>query len=504
MTRRQKILAAGIVLLLLALVFWRQGKHSQDSNTLITPPGAIESAPNAPLALPVGGKAIVPITPAKQSSTASASSSAPTPTPTTLPQVLPQNPTGSSSSAVFVVPAGQEGMHRELIPRDISIVRVYYEQEIVAPGTRFGFDINGSGFNEAFYNIITIDADALDVEVKDLRLVTANQIHGEIEVGRDATTQYIYPKVLIRHLPVFKAVEPFGVVRPREVLDIQLVSIDESGQSGRFDVITNLTPADMKRFRVTPSTDKLEIANLTAKLPHHIEGLMEISKGLTNGQYGLSAYLGSHELFRKDPLVDVVRPNVGRTGSVENLKIGEPARRPGDSFQVTMRGSGFSPSDARWVTAQISKININTSTVAYVSAGRMELTFQLPDSTPMGVYGITVFNRGKEVHKQDAVFIVVPPNWLAGVRSAQPLRPGSSGLLQIQGRDLSSAFVQELQITMDDPGITLSPLRLQDPFTIAADVQIAKTVAPGDYILHITRQGKAVQLPRGSIIKVTQ
>src|SRR5437660_1539498 len=89
----------------------------------------------------------------------------------------------------FVVPPGQEGMHRELIPQNINIVRCYYDLEVVAPGTTFGFDINGSGFDEAFYKIITVDPDALDITVKNLRLVTANQIHGQIVLGAAATTQ---------------------------------------------------------------------------------------------------------------------------------------------------------------------------------------------------------------------------------------------------------------------------------------------------------------------------
>src|ERR1051325_9478415 len=134
----------------------------------------------------------------------------------------------------FVVPPGQEGMHRELIPKNITIERMYYDLDVVGPNTTFGFDINGSGFDESFYKIISVDPDALDVTVKNLRLVTANQIHGQIEVGSEATTQYLNPKVIIKALPVFRAPEPFGVVRPGEVLDVELTSIDETGQWGRF------------------------------------------------------------------------------------------------------------------------------------------------------------------------------------------------------------------------------------------------------------------------------
>jgi len=129
-------------------------------------------------------------------------------------------PTKEQQNATFVVPPGQEGMHRELIPKNINIVKCYYDLDVVAPGTTFGFDIDGSGFDEAFYKIISVDPDALDVTVKNVTLVTANQIHGQIEVVSEATTQYIHPKVIIRSLPVFRAPDPFGVVRHGEVLDI--------------------------------------------------------------------------------------------------------------------------------------------------------------------------------------------------------------------------------------------------------------------------------------------
>src|ERR1019366_9325578 len=156
----------------------------------------------------------------------------------------------SEQPGTFVVPLGQEGMHRELIPENIHIERCYYDQEVVAPGTTFGFDINGSGFDEAFYKIISVDPDALDVTVKNLRLVTANQIHGQIEVGPEATTQYLHPMIVIRGLPVFRAPEPFGVVRPGEVLDMMLTSIDETGQWGHFRVITNLDARLYSKFRL--------------------------------------------------------------------------------------------------------------------------------------------------------------------------------------------------------------------------------------------------------------
>lgn len=500
MTRITKIILALLALLAVAMVVLSRGCGK--SRTSETP--SLEDLPLEPVAPPSPAPTMSEPTSASPKTQPAVASvpkhTAPVPTPP-LRVISPPPP---PSAPTPQVPAGQEGMHRELIPREITIVRCYYDETIVGPGMRFGFDINGSGFNEAFYRIIEVDPDALDVTVENLRLVTANQIHGEIVVGSEATTQYIHPKILIRHLPVFRAPDPFGVVRPNEVLDIQLLSIDESGQSGRFDVITNLTEANLKRLRIVPSTDKLNVSSILPNLPFHVVGVMQIGQGLTNGQYGLTAYMGNRVVFKKDPLVDVVKPNVGKSGSIDSLKAAEPAHRPNDIFTVSLRGSGFTQSDSRLLSARTNKMGINSSTVTYVSGGRMEITFQLPENAAEGLYGVSVFQNGKEIYQQDRVFAVVPANWLSGVQLQRPLGPGTSGTLHIKGRDITAAYVQGLEIAVEEKGLQLSPLRLQDASTIAADLQVDASVAPGDYLMHVSHQGKLLKLPRGSLIKITR
>src|SRR5882672_842627 len=221
----------------------------------------------------------------------------------TSSDILPK----TEQPATFVIP-GQEGMHQELIPKNITIVHASYDLDVVAPGTTFSFDIIGSGFDEAFYKIITVDPDALDVTVKNLRLVTPNQIRGQIEVGSEATTQYIHPLVVIRALPVFRAPDPFGVVRPGEVLDMMLTSIDDTGQWGHFRVITNLNERLYEKFRLVPTNPLLEVSNLKTQYPFYVNGVVMIGQGLKHGHYGLIAYMGKREIFRQDPLVDVVKP----------------------------------------------------------------------------------------------------------------------------------------------------------------------------------------------------
>jgi len=103
-------------------------------------------------------------------------------------------------------------LHKELIPKNIEIVRCYYSQEIAPPGTTFGFDINGSGFTSEFEKMIRVEAGHDEVTIKNMHLVTANQLHGDMMVGSGAPTGFVYPRVLIKGLPVFRAPDPFAAV----------------------------------------------------------------------------------------------------------------------------------------------------------------------------------------------------------------------------------------------------------------------------------------------------
>src|SRR5438477_585277 len=79
-------------------------------------------------------------------------------------------------------------------------------------------------------------------------------------------TGFVYPRVLIKALPVFSAPDPFAVVRKGEVLTVFFISMEENGRGGRFRVITNLDDAMAKSFRIDPSTPGIEISELTPQL----------------------------------------------------------------------------------------------------------------------------------------------------------------------------------------------------------------------------------------------
>ena len=522
---RQKIVVIAIVLLFILLLFVRMWRHRRIEGF-----GTTESR-NHPVAIPMTSTGVVMSTTpvagswsgsatAKKPGASSVTSHAPSDvedheknkipavpmiplekplTPATTAQTIPTMP----PTPVIEIPAGQEGMHRELIPRNISIERCYYTEEVVNPGTQFYFDFNGSGFDSSFYRSITVDADALDVEVRDLRLVTANQIQGLMVVGDAATTQYIHPKIFIHGLPVFRAPQPFGVVRRGDVLDINLTSIDESGQWGKFRVITNLDNALYDRIKVEPTSAHLETSNIKPLLPFYVDGTIEIAPGLSSGSYGLRVLMGTHEIFRKQPLVDVVRPNVGKSGSIENVEAKELAHRPGDTVDFDIEGSGFLPTQTASLSAKIDNVDAPPAVFTYVSPGKYTMSLIAPTTITKGVYGITIKHKNAVVFHKKSGFAIVPPNWVSQVRLTQPLSPGKSGQIQVVGRDLSADFMSTLHLEVDESRLKLTPLRLQDNRTLVADLDVAADVAPGDYIIHVYAGDKELRLPRGNIIKIT-
>ena len=208
MNRSERTVLVVLLLLLLAgLLFWRVGS------------GPKAPAPNPAEVKPSSATVPSPLAAAPKEKPKSA---LPTTTPTGAP-----------------VPPKLE-LHKELIPKNIEIVRCYYTQEVAPPGTTFGFDINGSGFTSEFEKMIKVESGHEHVDIQNLHLITTNQIHGDMKVGAKARTGFVYPRVLIKGLPVFRAPDPFAVVRKGEVLTVFFISMEENGRGGNFRVITNI------------------------------------------------------------------------------------------------------------------------------------------------------------------------------------------------------------------------------------------------------------------------
>lgn len=426
-------------------------------------------------------------------------SSTPVVKPAKPPKTSPETNTGPTGAPV----APNVQLHKELIPKNIEIVRCYYGNEVAPPGTTLGFDINGSGFTSEFEKMIKVDAGSDYIRVKNLHLVTTNQIHGEMLIGPEATTTFVFPRVLIKGLPVFRAADPFAVIRKGEVLTVFFISMEESGRAGRFRVLTHLDEALAKQFDVSPSTPGIKISDLEVHLPYAVEGRLEIAPGVPTGDYGMAIAIAGKEVFRRNGMIRIVRPNVGQSGFVQGILSAERFYRPGDTLQLYLQGTGFNPQDIVSLEAKIDEYDMGQASFTYVSGVQTRFSFQSPKTAPTIPYGVTVFGAGGKIlfNKKD-VFKLVEANWVAGVQVSPPIKPGSSGTLKVIGRDFSDEFAQTFKITPDDAGIVVNGLRRQDASTLFADIMVKPEVAPGDYWLHLTSNGQKIEPPFGSLIKV--
>jgi hypothetical protein len=498
--RNQKRILIAAVLLLLALTYWGWRTWEGRTQTVVLPPAPVAPIPRpAPIPVPLKKETptvlpkpvtpmppVTPVPPLPQ----------PVPTPVPPPSIPPVTAPIKPTPPPIV-------LHKELIPKNIEIVRCYYDREIVGPDTTFGFDINGSGFTDEFQNMIRVDAGGLDIEVKNLRLVTANQIHGDMVVGSAQTTDFIYPRVLIHDLPVFRAPDPFAVVRPGEVLIIIFVSLAEDGRSGRFRVITNLSDTMAKEFKLVASHPGLEISNMEFHLPFAVEGILSIGPGVPQGEYGMTAFIGQRQVWKGDHMIRIVRPNVGLTGFVQGISAEDMYHRPGDTVQLYLHGSGLTPVYTSVLSGKVNEFDMGPSSFTFISASQMRFSFNVPPNAPLRSYGVSVYGqKNQQLYTKNDVFTLVPPNWIAGVQIAPPIRSGQQGQLRIVGRDLSPAFVQGIELSTDEPGIQLKNLRRLDNSVAVTDISVSTSVAPGDYWIHLTSEGKAIQPPYGSIIKV--
>ncbi|MEK7382296.1 MAG: radical SAM protein, partial [Elusimicrobiota bacterium] len=401
-------------------------------------------------------------------------------------------------------PEPKTELHQNLIPKDISIIRSYYSQEILAPGSSFGLDINGSGFTSEFGRMITIDPGGADMAVKDLRLVTANQINASIEVGTDAKTAFYYPQVMIKGLPVFRATQPFGVVRRGEVLAIRQLSVAEDSRSMRFSVITNLTENMVKQFWVAPTKPDLEISSLEPKLPFAVEGTLRIGKASESGASGLIVFLFSREIYRSRDMVNLALPNLGKAGLTRGISAVDAFHRPGDTISLWVRGAGFTPSDAGLLTGRIDGLDAGPASFVYASPTEISFSFILPATAPEGSYGVTVNDAaGKVLARAQDALTIVAPLWLRGVEVSPKALAGRTAVLHVSGRDFTPEFARGFQAASEEPGIRISRFTLADPSTLSAEITIGPSVAAGDYWLTFSSLGKPVQPQFPGLIKIS-
>jgi hypothetical protein len=483
MNRNERtVLVILLMLLLLGLLFWRFASGPKSPN--LQAPAVVPSSVTvtSPLAT---STASVTHMPAPMTQTKKPKSSLPGTTPTGAP-----------------IPPKLE-LHKELIPKDIEIVRCYYSQEIAPPGTTFGFDINGSGFTSEFEKMIKVESGHDHVKIRNLHMITTNQIHGDMDVGAEAKTGFVYPRVLIQGLPVFSAPDPFAVIRKGEVLTVFFVNMEEDGRGGNFRVLTNLDDALAKNFRIDPSTPGIKVSGLTPQLPFIMEGHIQITPGVPPGEHGLVISINDKEVFRRMGMIRVVRPNIGHAGFIQGLIAEDKYHRPGDAIQIYVGGTGLTDQDVASLDAKVEEFDVGQASFTYLSPLQLRLTFNSPASIPAGSYSVRVVNRsGQQLFEKKNLFQIVPGNWIAGVQVTPPVKPGTQSTLKIMGRDFSDDFVAGFHIDVDEPGIAITGLHRSDAATLSADIAVKTGVAPGDYWLHLSEKGQKIDPPFGSIIKV--
>jgi hypothetical protein len=147
------VLVILILLLLLGLLFWHFATGPK------TPP------PVAPEVIP--SSATIP-SPLKVTPKETEKPKSKLPSKSALP---------ATSSNGAPIPPKLE-LHKELIPKNIEIIRCYYTREVVPPATTFGFDINGSGFTSEFEKMIKVESGHENVKIKNLHMITLFRNHG--------------------------------------------------------------------------------------------------------------------------------------------------------------------------------------------------------------------------------------------------------------------------------------------------------------------------------------
>lgn len=394
-------------------------------------------------------------------------------------------------------------IHKELIPQNIEIVRVYYATTLAGPGDTIEFDINGSGFTREFEKMIKVESGHSKVSIRDLALRTPNQIHGTLVVNEKAETAVAFPRVLIQGKVVFQAPEPFAVIRLGEVLNVVFTEMGESGRTGRFRVFTHLTPEMVPDFTVQSSTTAIQIADLTPALPFLVDGDIRIGPA-AGGEYDLTVRLNDKILWNREGIIRVVKPNVGQTGLVQRLQGTEDFYRPGDRAFFLIQGSGFQPEDPQRLTVQVPGLEIKTSTFVYLAPGRMELSIGIPPTTPRGRYGLIVSQGEQRLLESDNAFEVVDKNWMRGLRLQSELKPGGASTLYLIGRDMEAGFISGLHIELDEPALHVGPFQWDNPNQASASINAGEDVKPGDYLLHMSSEGKPVSPQFGSIIRVSK
>jgi len=391
-------------------------------------------------------------------------------------------------------------LRRELIPKDIVIERFRYSRALLEPGDTVEFNIVGSGFTAAFHQTLSVYSGSPHVQVRNLRLVTVNQIRGEFVIHPLAPTQYVFPHILLQDTPVFQAANPYAVIRKGEVLNIVFTRMDADGKGGRFRAYTNLSPEQTEQFAIRSEVTGLDVSPLSFRPPYLAEGSLRIASQVPRGDYDLVASLSGQDIFRKDHLVQVIRATLGRTGFIQNIVPQTKNARPGDTVRVMIQGRGFEAADVTDLVVRMS--GVADTPVRFESPARLVADLTLPEDAPLGQYDIGITQKGGTLFASRGALSVVGANWVERLIVNGSLQAGQKTTLILHGRDFTQEFNDSLRLFSDDAGIQiLRPIRL-DYSSLQCEIRIGPNVVAGDYLIQILSGQTPVKPAEGAIITV--
>lgn len=473
-TRSSKLKAAVLVLLLLALGIFLMRKQT---------PMGLEPQPITPPPVQV-------------------------PKPPPQPNPHPQTPLLQKTSP-SQLPKKIADIHKELIPKDVTIVRFHYDRDLVVPGERLDFDINGSGFTPTFKRSISIDPTDDGINVTGLKLITLNQIHGTFAVSAKTPTKFIFPRVLIKNQPVFQTSDPFGVVRPREVLQANFVEVGQDGRSAHLRIITNLKEQELNDLQVESNVHGIDFKPMGQALPFVVDQFVHVEDGVPDGSYDLRILWKKETIFEQKHVMNIVKPTFGETGIPWQLEVEDPYSRPSGEVRGFLDGSGFHAQDLEGLSARVKGLEVQNASFTFVNAGRLGFLFSIPQNAAPAPYPIEIRRSGKSAISRKNAFTVVPENWLRRLATDFPAAPGKSGVLKMEGLGLTEEFAKSLTIQADEPGIAFGQIVRLDDKVIAVPIQISSSVAPGDYLINIrsnpstSLRASPVKILSGNVIHVS-
>jgi hypothetical protein len=182
----------------------------------------------------------------------------------------------------------------------------------------------------------------------------------------------------------------------------------------------------------------------------------------------------------------------------------EEFHRPGDQVVFALQGSGFRPEDTSLLAVKVKDLEVTRSTFVYLAPGRLEMSVWLPNTTAVKSYDVSIVQGDVVLLSVPNAFQVVDKNWMRGFRLTNFVKPGGEGKVILVGRELEKSFVAKLKVEVDEPELFVGGFEWLSPEEAAAPIKAGPLVKPGDYLIHLSVDGKIVTPQFGGIVQISK